>query len=481
MASDDEKLTLKERWERVPPHRKRNYVIMAAGAALILLLYMFVMATPQRTTGGGSGSQRQDVVSNILTGADTRQLGIEGLSNRTQELERKVRSLFARLDTLHTKLKNTKKQLYQQQQHEITPRELHKKIQQVKYRLKQKIKQQPSIKKRLKNMSDAEVEKIFNTLVTQSEVKELDLSQPDEDKGQKPGGEVSDAEVVTQTEEPVTVKRKVWLSDIVKNRQMLPPPQGGGGKKQPYSGNLSIRVVGATAVNEPGAAGATGQDGGGAQSETLTYLPAGSMISGVLITGMAAPTSNVAKTHPFPALVRVKKSAILPNGYRLDVQECFILASGYGDLSSERVYLRAEVLSCIRNDGGVIEVPLNAYAVGEDGKVGLAGRVVSKQGQILARSLMAGFLSGLSQLFGQVPVPSIETSGEISDEVQYQSLLSKESLTAGAIQGASKALDRLAQFYLKMAQDLYPVIEINAGRKVTFVVTNGVRLKTVNQ
>ena len=80
-----------------------------------------------------------------------------------------------------------------------------------------------------------------------------------------------------------------------------------------------------------------------------------------------------------------------PNRFRADVRECFLIVSGYGDLSSERAYLRGETFSCVREDGGVIEAKLDAYAVGEDGKAGVRGRVVSKQGQIIAKSMMAGF------------------------------------------------------------------------------------------
>src|SRR5699024_3241208 len=144
--------------------------------------------------------------------------------------------------------------------------------------------------------------------------------------------------------------------------------------------------------------------------KTGVYLPAGSIVTGVMITGMDAPTHNAARTEPFPSLIRVKKEAILHNRFRADVRECFIIASGYGSLSAERAYLRAETLSRVRADGGVIEVALNAYAVGEDGKVGLRGRVVSKQGQMLAKSLAAGFFSGMSQVFNRAPVPTIQTT-----------------------------------------------------------------------
>lgn len=59
---------------------------------------------------------------------------------------------------------------------------------------------------------------------------------------------------------------------------------------------------------------------------------------------------------------------------------------------------------------GVIEAKLDSYAVGEDGKAGVRGRVVSKQGQIIAKSLMAGFLGGVSEAFDVNPVPVVSTN-----------------------------------------------------------------------
>ena len=79
----------------------------------------------------------------------------------------------------------------------------------------------------------------------------------------------------------------------------------------------------------------------------LLRLPAGSLLSGQLITGLDVPTGQGVRREPYPVLIRIKASAILPNRYRTHVRECFVLASGYGDLSSERAYLRSETLSCI--------------------------------------------------------------------------------------------------------------------------------------
>ncbi|EEM6545583.1 hypothetical protein DA616_18230 [Salmonella enterica subsp. enterica serovar Dublin] len=183
---------------------------------------------------------------------------------------------------------------------------------------------------------------------------------------------------------------------------------------------------------------------------------------------MDAPTSQGARRDPFPSTLRIQKEAILPNRFRADVRECFLIVSGYGDLSSERAYLRGETFSCVRDDGGVIEAKLDSYAVGEDGKAGVRGRVVSKQGQIIAKSLMAGFLGGVSEAFDVNPVPVVSTNP--GSNTQYQSVFSDQMLQGAAVKGASKALDRIAQFYIDMAEGIFPVIEVDAGRQVDFLL-----------
>ena len=47
---------------------------------------------------------------------------------------------------------------------------------------------------------------------------------------------------------------------------------------------------------------------------------------------------------------------------------------------------------------------------------------------------------------------------------------------AGLGQGVGKALDRLAQYYIKLAENTFPVIEVDAGRQIDVVITKGVRI-----
>jgi len=204
-------------------------------------------------------------------------------------------------------------------------------------------------------------------------------------------------------------------------------------------------------------------------------IPAGSILRGVLLSGMDAPTGVQARRDPYPALVRLKHAAILPNRFRSDVRECFVLVAGFGELSSERAFLRTETVTCVRRDGGVIEVPLDGYAVGEDGKVGLRGRLVSKQGQVIAQALQVAFLEGVAQVFNKTPVSVLSTRSD--GQVQYQDLLSADSLQAAAISGTGKTLDRLAQYYLDMAEEIFPVIEIDAGRPIELILNRGASLQ----
>jgi len=169
------------------------------------------------------------------------------------------------------------------------------------------------------------------------------------------------------------------------------------------------------------------------------FLPAGSILSGTLVTGLDAPTSNQSKQDPFPALLRVKHEAILPNRYRMDIRECFLIASGYGDLSAERTYMRAERISCVKKDGAIIETAMDAYSVGEDGKAGVRGRLVSKNGQIIGNALLSGFVSGISQAFAPQKVRSFNTNVTQGQPQTFQ-YPSPEMLAGQAVMGGVKGL-----------------------------------------
>ncbi|MDD5056529.1 MAG: TraB/VirB10 family protein [Sideroxydans sp.] len=204
------------------------------------------------------------------------------------------------------------------------------------------------------------------------------------------------------------------------------------------------------------------------------YLPAGSNFEGIMLNGMDAPTSGVTKSNPVPALIRLDTDAILPSRYRYDIRECFTIVTGFGVLSTERAQLQTVSISCIKNDGSVIESKLEGYVVGEDGKVGIRGRLVTKQGQLLAKTFAAGILSGIGQALAPVAVPQLNVNPGASTQVQTPSLNSVA--TTATANGLTETAKSLSQFYLEMAKEMFPVIEIDAMRRVTIILVRGVEL-----
>lgn len=207
------------------------------------------------------------------------------------------------------------------------------------------------------------------------------------------------------------------------------------------------------------------------------YIPSGSLFEGILLNGMDAPTSSGSANEPYPVTIRLTSLAFLPNKFTTNVRECMVLAAGFGRLDSERVHLRTEMLSCILADGKVIDLPVEGYITGEDGKVGLRGTVVERTGQLLMRAGLAGLGSGLSDALQPQRVQSVQT-GNQAGGIQFEPPDTSDVLTVGAYAGAAKAMEKLADFYLKRADQIFPIIEIDAMRKVTIHLTAGVEMRT---
>lgn len=113
-------------------------------------------------------------------------------------------------------------------------------------------------------------------------------------------------------------------------------------------------------------------------------LPAGAFAKAILLGGVDASTSISAPSDPRPLLLRITDKGTLPRKFHSDLKDCHVLASCYGDLSSERVYMRLEKLTCTEClTGEISETQVAGYVVGEDGKAGLRGVVADRAGPIV--------------------------------------------------------------------------------------------------
>ncbi|MDR1242233.1 MAG: TraB/VirB10 family protein [Deltaproteobacteria bacterium] len=205
------------------------------------------------------------------------------------------------------------------------------------------------------------------------------------------------------------------------------------------------------------------------------YVPSASFFSVSLLTGLDAPTGNKAKNQPSPLALRVQDLSWLPNEVRQNVRGCFLLAEGIGELSTERVNIRGMTISCVNNDGErVIDQKLLGYVADSDGKAGMRGEVVSKAGKLLAETMKVGFIQGLGEFFQfNARSLTVTDSGAISSPNSNDL---GNALLGGTSSGIGRALDKVASYYMSLAEEIFPVIQVGATRSATFVVTQGTEI-----
>ena len=201
-----------------------------------------------------------------------------------------------------------------------------------------------------------------------------------------------------------------------------------------------------------------------------SYIPAGSFMRGVVLSGVTAPTGGNAAQNPIPMLLEATDLARLPNEFRASVKRCFVTANSAGDLSSERVWVRLDRMSCMREDGRALDVRVQGYVTGDDGKTGVRARLVTRSGQAIANALFLGTLSGL----GKAVSLSAQNTTTYSSGAQSSSV--SNPWRAGLGEGVDTASDRIIAYYLKLADKIFPVLEIDSGRKVDIVFSQGVTL-----
>ena len=78
-------------------------------------------------------------------------------------------------------------------------------------------------------------------------------------------------------------------------------------------------------------------------------------------------------------------------------------------------------------------------------------------------------------MFSTVPVATLSTTA--GQSTPFQNVMTPQALQGAAVSGAGNALDRLANFFMDMAEEMFPVIEIDAGRAIELVLNRGATLR----
>jgi conjugal transfer pilus assembly protein TraB len=244
-------------------------------------------------------------------------------------------------------------------------------------------------------------------------------------------------------------------------------------------------------ANKPGAAaGAKGQTqqasyftGKLASYDTANYVPPNAYATAKVLVGVDGAAGVAAQADPKPVLFRITGPAVSvgSNGryQSTDLRGCLVNGAAYAELSSEKVYVKLQRISCPLGKDKFSVATVEGYAT-QHGKSGVRGRVVERSGGLTARAAVAGTLQGLGQSLSQ----NYRTAqGGLNAVTGAGGLLGGEKLSGSEIaqgsaaSGISNAASMLADYYIKRAEQYQPVIEMPTGISIEIVFLSGFQVK----
>lgn len=244
-----------------------------------------------------------------------------------------------------------------------------------------------------------------------------------------------------------------------------------------------IKVMSFEAGSTSAAAGPPSGDGkrisnekqAAAFTDSPNYLPPNSIARAKVVVGVDAATNVRSQSDPLPVLLRIMGPArsVFAEGrlLRTQVQGCMVNGAAYGDLSSEKVYVKIQRMTCPQ--------PAGRYAVSEvkgfisyGGKVGLRGRVVSREGGLIGQAFLAGLAGGFGRGFS-ANANSVFSGTNVSVDGKRQELSAGEIVKGGIGEGVSQAGDTVSDYLIERAEQYQPVIEMPTGADVEVVFLDG--------
>ena len=201
-------------------------------------------------------------------------------------------------------------------------------------------------------------------------------------------------------------------------------------------------------------------------------MPSGAFARTVLLTGVVAETGTDASSQPQPILMRLVDHSIFSKGvYNEEIKDAILIGSCHGQISSERAICRLESVSLSTGKGEIIEKPVEGWVIGEDGRPGIKGDVVDKASDVARMAVLNGILGGIAGFFQNQAMSSVYPVSAITG--QANALKGTDALKAGAASGVGSALQKLADYAIKRAEQMNPVIVVGSGRVVDVVFKQG--------
>lgn len=210
-------------------------------------------------------------------------------------------------------------------------------------------------------------------------------------------------------------------------------------------------------------------------ADTRNYLPPNSIATATVIVGADAATNVRSQSDPIPVVLRITSDArsVAQTNKVLStkVLGCLVNGAAYADLSSEKVFVKLQKMTCDDGRGGVAVSEVKGF-VAFAGKAGVRGRVVSREGAFVLKAFLAGLVGGIGRLGENVAnsslySPTISSGGN-------RPPIDLGSIAAGAGgAGVGDAGDRVSKYLIERAEQYQPVVEMPTGIDVEVVFLDG--------
>lgn len=203
-----------------------------------------------------------------------------------------------------------------------------------------------------------------------------------------------------------------------------------------------------------------------------------------MITGAYAPAFDSGEEEPLPVLLQAEGDILIANDDVQTVDKCMLIGTAKGNMNSQTADIRLVKISCSLAEGTKkIEGDISGWVIGENGIPGLQGELLHKNGAWLSRTFLAGFLETFSSSLGKTDQTAITigTTGTNSSSATVPvSTAMSDNAKQAAAGGLSTVFGKIGEYYLKMAEQIFPVIEVKGGRTVNILLKGGEDFKVTD-
>ncbi|MBB4860528.1 conjugal transfer pilus assembly protein TraB [Novosphingobium chloroacetimidivorans] len=257
-------------------------------------------------------------------------------------------------------------------------------------------------------------------------------------------------------------------------------PLANGGAALPLTRSNEIKLV----SFEGGTGGGTGNRIAPSKATSYTdspnYLPPNSIAHATVVVGVDAAANVKSQADPLPVVLRITGPArsVYSDGklLRTRVDGCMVNGAAQGDLSSEKVYVKLQRMTCPQPGGRFAVSEVKGF-VAFGGKTGVRGRVVSREGALAMQAFLAGLVGGAGMALNtafQQPLATLDADGD--GGINRTPSIGNVGLRAlgGGAQTSGK---NVQEYLIERAEQYQPVIEMPTGIGVEVVFLEGVFIR----